>query len=92
MEVKKILLKDIAKIQRLEMQIFAEEDGFPVDYRVVKNKERAIYNILNKITKDWKEWEKIRSCIYKTMWNQEDITYKPICNALRELGYEIIEG
>ncbi len=37
----KIDLKDIIKIQHLEMEIFEEEDNDYVDYRIVKNKERA---------------------------------------------------
>lgn len=37
----KIELKDIIKIQHLEMEIFEEEDSDYVDYRVVSNKERA---------------------------------------------------
>lgn len=86
----KIRLKDIAKIQRLEMEIFEEEDSFPVDNRIIKNKERAIYNTLNKITMDWDKREKIRDCIYKNMFNQEDTTFKPICDGLRALGYEVV--
>lgn len=86
----KVRLKDIAKIQRLEMEIFEEEDSFPVDNRIIKNKERAIYNILNKITMDWDKREEIRDCIYKNMFNQEDITFKPICDGLRALGYEVV--
>lgn len=85
-----IRLKDIIKIQRLEMEIFEEEDSFPVDNRIIKNKEKAIYNTLNKITMDWNKREEIRDCIYKNMWNQEDTTFKPICDGLRALGYEVI--
>lgn len=36
----KIDLKDIIKIQHLEMEIFEEEDNDYVDYRIVKNKEK----------------------------------------------------
>lgn len=86
----KIKLKDIIKIQRLEMEIFEEEDGFPVDNRIIRNKERAIFNTLNKITMDWDKRAEIRDCIYKNMWNTEDLTYKPICDSLRKLGYEVI--
>lgn len=86
----KIRLKDIAKIQRLEMEIFEEEDGFPVDNIIIKNKERAIFNTLNKITMDWNKRQEIRDCIYKNMWNTEDLTFKPICDGLRALGYEVV--
>ena len=89
--MKKIKLKEIVKIQRLEMEIFEEEDGFPCDNRIVKNKERAICNTLNKITMNFDERAKIRDCIYKNMWNNEDMTFKPICDALRNTGYEVIE-
>ncbi len=87
----KIKLKDIIKIQHLEMEIFEEEDGYPCDNRIIRNKEKAIFNALNKITMDWDEREKIRNCIYDNMWNTEDITFKPICEALREMGYEVVE-
>ena len=35
---------------------------------------------------------KIISAIGRGSWNSEDITYKPICDELRELGFEIIGG
>lgn len=53
----KIDLKDIIKIQHLEMEIFEE---------------------------------KVRKCIYSGMWDQQDITFKPICDEIRKLGYEVI--
>lgn len=86
----KIKLRDIVKIQHFEMEIFEEEDSDYVDYRVIKPKERAIYNILNKITSDENKQKEIRDCIYTNMWNQKDTTFKPICDGLRALGYEII--
>jgi len=86
----KIKLKDIVKIQYKEMEIFEVEDDDYFDYRIVKNKERAIYNILNKITTNIEEQETIRKTIYKNMWNTEDFTYKPICDELRRFGYEVV--
>lgn len=86
----KIRLKDIIKIQHLEMGIFEEEDSDYVDYRIVRNKERAIYRILAKITSNIEEQEKIRKCIYDGMWNFEDITFKPICDEIKKLGHEVI--
>ncbi len=86
----KINLKDIIKIQYLEMEIFEEEDDFSVDNRIVINKERAIYNILEKITDDREKQKEIRCVIYENMWNTEDNTFKPICDALRKLGYEAV--
>lgn len=87
----KIQLKDIAKIQRLEMEIYGEQDNDYCDGRVIANKERAIYNVLAKITADVGEQLKIRNCIYDNMWNTEDLTFKPICDALRQEGYQIIK-
>ena len=86
----KIRLKDIAKIQRLEMEIFEEEDQDFPDNRVIRNKERAIFNTFNKITMDWDKRAEIRDCIYDNMWNTEDLSYKPICDGLRALGYEVV--
>ena len=85
-------LKDIIKIQHLEMEIFEEEDQDYPDNRIIRNKERAIFNILNKITVDVNKQYEIRDCIYKNMWNVDDLTYKPICNALRQLDYQILGG
>ena len=79
----KIKLRDIIKLQKLEMEIFEEEDQDFPDNRVIRNKERAIFNTFNKITMDW-------DCIYDNMWNTEDLSYKPICDGLRALGYEVI--
>lgn len=88
----KIDFKDIVKLQRLYIEIFEEEDGYPVDYRVVRNKEKAQQRILEKITDDTIIQNKIISAIGRGSWNSEDITYKPICDELRELGFEIIGG
>ena len=87
----KIKLKDIVKIQRLEMELFEIEDDDYVDYRSVRGKERAIYNRLEKITDDTEKQKEIRDCIYKNMWNNEGMTFKPICDALRNMGYEVME-
>ncbi len=87
----KIKLKDIIEIQYLEMEIFEVEDDDYVDYRTVRGKERAIYNRLEKITDSKEKQREIRDCIYKNMWNIEDLSYKPICDGLRALGYEVIK-
>ena len=86
----KINLNDIIEIQYLEMELFEEEDGFPVNSHIVINKERAIYNILEKITDDREKQKEIRCVIYENMWNTEDDTFKPICDALRKRGYEVV--
>ncbi len=86
----KINLKDIIKIQYLEMELFEIEDDDYVDYRSVRGKERAIYNRLEKITDDKEKQKEIRCVIYENMWNTEDDTFKPICDALRKRGYEVV--
>lgn len=86
----KIDFKDIVKLQRLYIEIFEEEDGYPVDYRVVRNKEKAQQRILEKITDDTIIQNKIISAIGRGSWNSNDYTFKPICDELRELGFEII--
>lgn len=88
----KIMFKDIAKIQRLYMDIFEEEDSDYVDYRVVRNKEKSVYRILNKYSSDPEEQKKIYDIIASGSWDSEDYTFKTISNHIRELGYEVIEG
>lgn len=82
-------LRLIIQIQYYEMELFEALDEDYPDNRVVKAKERAIYNRLNKITDDKVLKEKIRLCIQQNMWNMNDITFRPICNELRKLGLEI---
>lgn len=89
---KKIIFRDIAKIQHLYMGIFEAENSDYVDYRVVRNKERAVYRILDKYTSDPEEQKKIYDIIASGSWDTEDQTFKTICNHIRELGYEVIEG
>lgn len=49
---KKIELRMLAiKGARLEIEIFDELDGDYIDYRIVRNKERAVENIIKKISK-----------------------------------------
>ena len=86
----KIDFKDIVKLQRLYIEIFEEEDGYPADYRVVRNKEKPQQRILDKITDDTILQNKIISAIGSGSWNSEDNTYKPICDELRSLGFEIL--
>lgn len=86
----KIDFKYIVQIQRLEIELFEALDEDYPDNRVVRAKERAIYNRLNKITDDVVLKEKIRLAIQQGNWNREDNTYKPICDNLRDLGFEII--
>lgn len=89
---KNILLKDIVKIQHLYIGIFEEEDSDYVDYRVVRNKERTVYRILDKYSSDPEEQKKIYNIIASGSWDTEDYTFKTICNRIRELGYEVTGG
>lgn len=86
----KIDFKDIVKLQKLYIEIFEEEDGYPVDGRIIANKERAQQRILSKITEDTILQNKIISAIGRGSWNSNDYTFKPICDELRELDFEII--
>lgn len=82
-------LRLIVQIQHYEMELFEALDEDYPDNRIVKAKEKAIYNRLNKITDDVVLKEKIRLCIQQNMQNMNDITFRPICNELRKLGLEI---
>lgn len=91
-KTKQIKLYHIAKIQQATIRKFAAEDDFCPDYRAVRANERAIQQWLNKITSDKEEQRKILDIIEQENWNEKDITFKPICDRLRALGYEIVEG
>ena len=88
----KIKLKDIAKLQHLYIEIFTEEDEDYPDRRVISNKERAVQRILDKITDKRFNQIEIWKVIQLKSWDDIDNTFKPICNRLRELGYEIINN
>jgi len=88
----KINLLFIAKIQSATIRIFEEQDSDYVNGRVVSANERAINKWLGKITPDKAEQIKILDIIEKNNFNSDDYTFKPICDELRALGYEIVEG
>ena len=85
----KIKLKDIVKLQHLYIDIFTEEDEDYPDRRVISNKERAAQRILDKIIDKRFNQIEIWKVIQLESWNTTGNTFKPICNRLRELGYEI---
>jgi len=87
-----VYLIDIAKIQKWYMDIFYEEDSDYPDYRIIGQKNRHIQRLLNKITGDIEEQNKIYDIIVHQSWNMEDRTFKPICDDLRTMGYTIIQG
>ena len=88
---KEEVLKNVIEIQKFAMEIFEEESGDYVDYRAVKNKERAIFRRLSKITADEDLQLKILNVIETSMWNLEDLTYRTTMKRLREelnIGFE----
>jgi len=89
---KQIKLYHIVKIQAAYMREFeALDDDFPNRQAVMAN-ERAIQYWLNKITDNREEQINIFRIIKDGSWDTADTTFKPICDRLRELGYEILEG
>ncbi len=88
----KIELKDIVKLQHLYIEIFTEEDEDYPDRRIISNKERVVQRILNKITNKKFNQIEIWKVIQIKSWDITDNTFKPICNRLRELGYEIVNN
>ena len=86
----KIELKDIVKLQHLHIDIFTEEDEDYPNKKIISNKERAVQRILDKITDKRFNQIEIWKVIQIKSWDTTDDTYRPICNRLRELGYEII--
>ena len=87
-----IELKDIIKLQHLYIDIFFEEDEDYPDGRVINNKERAVQRILDKITDKKFNQIEIWKVIQLKSWDTADNTFKPICDRLRKLGYEIINN
>lgn len=88
--MKQIDFQLVSEIQKLSIELFEAQDEDYPDGRVVKGKEKAIWNRLAKITSDKKEQGEILDAINHGNWRTDDLTYKPICDELRNLGYEII--
>lgn len=90
--MKQIKFYYIVKIQHATIRRFeAEDDAYP-EGRVISANNRAIQHYLDKITTDKAEQRKILDIIERQNWNMEDSSFKPICDELRALGYEILEG
>lgn len=87
----KIELKDIIKLQYLYIEIFTEEDEDYPDRRVIRAKEKAVQRILDKITNNRFNQCEIWKVIQLKSWDSNDKIFKPICDRLRELGYEIVK-
>lgn len=88
----RIELKDIMKLQHLYIDIFLEEDEDYPDSRIINNKERAVQRILDKITDKKFNQIEIWKVIQIKSWDVADNTFKPICDRLRNLGYEIVNN
>lgn len=78
-------LKHIVKLQYNLMDEFAAADTGERTgpYR------RAIKHWLNKMTDDEKEQAQIEETVRRNMWVKDDYSFRPICDALRKLGYKI---
>lgn len=81
---KEEVLKNVIEIQKFAMEIYEERDSNYVNYRTVKNKERAVFRRLSKITSDEDLQLKILNVIETSMWNVKDLTFRPIMRRLRE--------
>ncbi len=90
MEIK-IEFKDIVKLQKLYIEIYEEEDQDYPDGRIIRNKEKAVQRILDKITNDNYSQRQIWYIIQTKSWDQKDYSYKPICDELRKLNYIILK-
>lgn len=78
----------IVKLQAATVRKFEAEDGDYLDWRAIRANERAIQTWLDKITDDADEQRQILDIVERGNWD-EDITFKPIFDGLRALGYEM---
>lgn len=90
--MREIKLIDIVKLQHYYIERFEEEDSDFVNYRKVGQINRREEEILNRITNNKEEQRKITNIIAKGSWNFKDKTFKPICDDIRDLGYEVISN
>jgi len=90
--MREIKMSWIAKLQHATMRLFAAQDEDYPDGRAVTTNERAIQHWLSKMTTDIDEQRKIHEVVERNNWNTKDLTYKPICDELRALGFTILEG
>lgn len=82
-----IEFKYIVKIQNLlikEYELLDDDDA-----RGAGPVRRFIQKYLDLITDNEEYQREIEECIYRGMWCQYDLTYKPINDLLRKHGYEI---
>lgn len=84
-----IPFREIVAIQSLSIKMFEYEDDD--QRRAAAACERSIWKRLAKITPDLNEQTKIYDAITAHNFDS-DRTFKPICDHLRSLGYEIVLG
>lgn len=78
----------IVKLQAATVRKFEAEDSDYPDWRAIRANERAIQTWLDKITDNADEQRQILDIVERGNWD-EDITFKPIFDGLRALGYEM---
>lgn len=89
---KEIKMSCIAKLQRATMRLFGVLDDEYFDGRAKSANERAIQHYLSHMTDNIDEQRKIHEIVERNNWNTKDLTYKPICDELRAMGFKILEG
>ena len=78
----------IVKLQAATVRKFEAEDSDYPDGRAIRANERAIQTWLDKITDNADEQRQILDIVERGNWD-EDITFNPIFDGLRALGYEM---
>lgn len=86
--MKRINAFHIVKLQAATVRKFEAEDSDYPDWRAIRANERAIQTWLDKITDNADEQRQILDIVERGNWD-EDITFKPIFDGLRALGYEM---
>lgn len=86
--MKRINAFHIVKLQAATVRKFEAEDSDYPDWRAIRANERAIQTWLDKITDNADEQRQILDIVERGNWD-EDITFKPIFDRLRALGYEM---
>ena len=79
----------IAKLQAATVRKFEAEDSDYPDGRAIRANERAIQTWLDKITDNADQQRQILDIVERGNWNTQDITFKPIFDELKALGYEL---
>lgn len=90
---KTITVNQIAKAQNLYMKMFEIEYEDWVDRRALANVNRAYTKRIKDMIEDTTTtFEQVHQAIEKGSWVMNDLTFKPICDMMRSLGFDIKEG